>query len=69
MSKPSSGNYYILNRVLSPDDEKLALTFNGVDKYVTVTPFIHSNHNQHVSCSWFICYTKCLTSIEIVADN
>ena len=69
MSKPTAGNYYILNRVLSPDGEELALTFNGVDRYVTVTPFIRSNSNQHVSCSWFICYTKCLSFIEIVADN
>jgi len=69
MSKPAPGCYHILNRVLSPNNEMLALTFNGVDNYVTVTPFSPSDPNQRVSCPWFICYTQYLTSIVIVADN
>lgn len=34
---PSPGTYYIVNRVLSPDGRKLALTFNGERNTVTVT--------------------------------
>jgi len=35
---PSPGAYIIVNRVLSPDDERLAITYNGQSNAVTVTP-------------------------------
>ncbi|KAF9497764.1 hypothetical protein BDN71DRAFT_1429204 [Pleurotus eryngii] len=35
---PNPGTYYIVNRVLSPAGQKLALTFNGVWNTVTLTP-------------------------------
>ncbi|KAJ8594648.1 hypothetical protein M405DRAFT_729517 [Rhizopogon salebrosus TDB-379] len=35
--KPAPGVYVIVNRVLSPDDERLAITFNGPDRPATVT--------------------------------
>jgi hypothetical protein len=37
MSKPTPGNYYIINRVLSPTGDKLAITSNGQGKTVTLT--------------------------------
>ncbi|KAL4263776.1 CCL2-like lectin domain-containing protein [Pleurotus pulmonarius] len=39
------GTYYIVNRMLSPSGQKLALTFNGENNTVTVTPLINA-HNQ-----------------------
>ncbi|KIJ95877.1 hypothetical protein K443DRAFT_124679 [Laccaria amethystina LaAM-08-1] len=38
MSKLAPGTYIIVNRVLSPEDEMLAITFNGQGKTATVTP-------------------------------
>lgn len=38
MSKLAPGTYIIVNRVLSPNDEMLAITFNGRGKTATVTP-------------------------------
>jgi hypothetical protein len=38
MSKPTAGNYYIINRLLSPTGEKLAITFNGQEQTTTLTP-------------------------------
>lgn len=38
MSKPAPGTYYIINRVLSPTGDKLAITSNGQGKTVTLTP-------------------------------
>ena len=37
MSKPAAGTYVIVNRVLSPKGEKLAITFNGQGHAATVT--------------------------------
>lgn len=37
---PNPGTYYIVNRVLSPAGQKLALTFNGERNTVTVTPLV-----------------------------
>ncbi|KAG0707080.1 hypothetical protein DFH29DRAFT_75268 [Suillus ampliporus] len=37
MSKPPAGTYVIVNRVLSPHDERLAITFNGSDRPLTAT--------------------------------
>ncbi|KAF8638213.1 hypothetical protein AX16_010559 [Volvariella volvacea WC 439] len=37
MSIPSPGIYVIVNRVLSPYGEQLAITFNGVNQPLTVT--------------------------------
>jgi len=42
MSKPADGTYVIVNRVLSPNDEKLAITFNGEGNTATVTPLSSS---------------------------
>ncbi|KDQ26460.1 hypothetical protein PLEOSDRAFT_1043947 [Pleurotus ostreatus PC15] len=42
---PNPGTYYIVNRVLSPAGQKLALTFNGERNTVTVTP-LSSFHSQ-----------------------
>ncbi|KAG2038680.1 hypothetical protein BDR03DRAFT_954059 [Suillus americanus] len=36
MSKPASGTYIIANRVPSPNDERLVITFNGPDQPLTV---------------------------------
>ena len=38
MSKPTPGNYYIINRLLSPTGDKLAITSNGQGATVTLTP-------------------------------
>ncbi|KAF9554207.1 hypothetical protein CPC08DRAFT_766895 [Agrocybe pediades] len=38
MSRPSPGSYVIYNRVLSPNGEKLAITFNGQNNTLIVTP-------------------------------
>ncbi|KAJ8594649.1 hypothetical protein M405DRAFT_857990, partial [Rhizopogon salebrosus TDB-379] len=35
--RPSPGVYVIVNRVLSPNDERLAITFNGPDRPATMT--------------------------------
>ncbi|OJA09067.1 hypothetical protein AZE42_12654, partial [Rhizopogon vesiculosus] len=35
--RPAPGVYAIVNRVLSPNDERLAITFNGPDKSATAT--------------------------------
>ncbi len=43
----NQGTYYIVNRMLSPSGQKLALTFNGENNTVTVTPLINAN-NQAV---------------------
>ncbi|KAG2090599.1 uncharacterized protein F5147DRAFT_25996 [Suillus discolor] len=36
MTKPPRGTYVIVNRVLSPTDERLAITFNGPEQPLTV---------------------------------
>jgi len=38
MSRPAQGTYIIYNRVLSASGEILAITFNGVNNTLTVTP-------------------------------
>jgi len=43
MSRPSEGVYVIVNRVLSPKGEELAITFNGEKKATTLTPKAGSN--------------------------
>ena len=40
---PAPGNYYIINRLLSSTGDKLAITFNGVGKPVTVTALAYSD--------------------------
>ncbi|ELU39521.1 hypothetical protein AG1IA_06445 [Rhizoctonia solani AG-1 IA] len=40
------GDYAIVNRVNASDGKRLALTFNGDGKNVTVTPFDSSSVNQ-----------------------
>ncbi|KAG9224206.1 hypothetical protein CCMSSC00406_0004705 [Pleurotus cornucopiae] len=41
---PNPGTYYIVNRVLSPAGQKLALTFNGERNTVTVTPLVNATN-------------------------
>lgn len=48
MSKPAPGTYIIVNRVLSPKDEMLAITFNGLGKAATVTPTTPATSTQRV---------------------
>jgi hypothetical protein len=46
MSKPADGNYYIIQRVLSPTGDKLAVTSNGQGQSVTLTPLANSASQQ-----------------------
>ncbi|KAF5347773.1 hypothetical protein D9756_010311 [Leucocoprinus leucothites] len=46
MSKPAAGNYYIINRVLSPAGKDLSITFKGQNQYATVTALSDSDQNQ-----------------------
>jgi hypothetical protein len=48
MSKLAPGTYIIVNRVLSPEDEMLAITFNGQGKTATVTPTTAASGAQRV---------------------
>ncbi|OJA18337.1 hypothetical protein AZE42_06215 [Rhizopogon vesiculosus] len=43
-----AGVYAIINRVLSPEDERLAITFNGEDETVTVTDWTNDTTQQWV---------------------
>lgn len=45
-SRPAPGTYYLVDRVLSPKGEKLAITFNGVDKDATAMQFSGSTKQQ-----------------------
>ncbi|KDQ26456.1 hypothetical protein PLEOSDRAFT_1065820 [Pleurotus ostreatus PC15] len=47
MANVAPGTYYIISRVLSPEGEKLALTFNGLGN-VTVTPFTNNSKQAWV---------------------
>jgi len=47
-ARPSEGTYAIVNQVLSPKGEKLAVTFNGGGNAVTLTPYCESSNTQHV---------------------
>ncbi|KAG9224205.1 hypothetical protein CCMSSC00406_0004704 [Pleurotus cornucopiae] len=40
----NQGTYYIVNHMLSPSGQKLALTFNGENNTVTVTPLINATN-------------------------
>ena len=62
MSKPTPGNYYIINRLLSPTGDKLATTSNGQGATVTLTPMKNLASQQvlfllsclqWVSCTYF----------------
>jgi hypothetical protein len=44
--RPSEGIYVIINRVLSPTGEELAITSNGEDKPVTLIPRSDSESQQ-----------------------
>ncbi|KAJ7054392.1 hypothetical protein C8F01DRAFT_1235197 [Mycena amicta] len=46
MSRPADGVYFIYNRALSPQGEKLAMVFNGNQQPITVTPLNTSATNQ-----------------------
>jgi len=48
MSKPTPSNYYIINRVLSPTGDKLAITSNGQEKTVTLTALTNLASQQWV---------------------
>ena len=50
MSRPEPGTYVIVNRVLSPEGDKLAITFNGEGNALTVDPSAESaSTSQRVS--------------------
>jgi len=46
--EPAVGTYYIYNRVLSPIGDKLAITYQGENKYAIVTPLKNSTAQQWV---------------------
>jgi len=46
MSKPAAGSYYIINRVNSGTGEKLALTYNGLNNAVTLTPLTNADSQK-----------------------
>lgn len=45
-SRPTPGTYYIINKVLSADGDKLAITFNGEQNHATVTPLSGSTKQR-----------------------
>lgn len=45
---PAAGTYRIVNRVLSPTGDKLAITYNGQGSAATVTPSTASDDTQLV---------------------
>jgi len=51
MSKPSEGTYVIVNRILSPIGDQLAITFNAEGKATTLTP--RSNSEAQRVCFFF----------------
>lgn len=59
MSKPTAGTYYIINKVLSNDDDKLALTYGGQGAAATVTPLNNSSSQQ----VWAMAFCHVLPSI------
>jgi hypothetical protein len=61
--KPAPGVYVIVNRVLSPDDERLAITFNGPDRPATVTART-DGPAQRVRVRYFTCTSR-TDSIEV----
>jgi len=46
MSKPAAGSYYVINRVNSGTGEKLALTYNGLNNAVTLTPLTNADSQK-----------------------
>lgn len=48
LAAPANGTYVIYNRVLSPTGDKLALSYNGENQYVTAEP-LKLAQNQLVS--------------------
>jgi hypothetical protein len=60
--RPSPGVYVIVNRVLSPNDERLAITFNGPDRPATMTVRTDDPAQRvrvrHVTCTSYIDYIE-----------
>ncbi|KAG8913683.1 hypothetical protein FRC01_004430 [Tulasnella sp. 417] len=46
MSKIPDGTYYIVNRILSPKGERLAITFNGDNKVATLTALTNAESQK-----------------------
>ncbi|KAG2005028.1 hypothetical protein CC2G_003527 [Coprinopsis cinerea AmutBmut pab1-1] len=52
-AKPPAGRYVIYNRVLSPNGEKLALTYPGYQREaLTLTPLHHSANQIWILNNW-----------------
>ncbi|CUA75225.1 hypothetical protein RSOLAG22IIIB_11581 [Rhizoctonia solani] len=49
----ANGTYIIINRVLSPQGQRLAMTFNGANQAVTGTPVGAQNNNQQWAITRF----------------
>lgn len=65
MSRPQPGTYVIYNRVASATGELLAMTFNGDQQPISVTPLDSLNPRQHVS----ICGEKSLPPLSVTLDG
>jgi hypothetical protein len=56
--QPLPGTYMIYSRALGPAGERLAATFNGSQRMVTVTSLDTSDTKQHVSKFGLPVYVK-----------